>query len=90
MDYREKFRKDVVIDYICYRKYGHNELDDPSFTQPTMYNVIQNRKSIPEMYANQLKVTVSFCENRFHASSKNCSVPFEKERYRTLNERTFL
>ena len=59
MDYREKFRKDVIIDYICYRKYGHNELDDPSFTQPTMYNVIRNRKSIPEMYADQLKVKLS-------------------------------
>ena len=56
MDYREKFRKDVIIDYICYRKYGHNELDDPSFTQPIMYNVIKHRTSIPDMYAEQIKV----------------------------------
>ena len=56
MDYREKFRKDVIIDYMCYRKYGHNELDDPSFTQPIMYNVIRSRRSIPDMYAEQIKV----------------------------------
>ena len=61
MDYREKFRKDVIIDYLCYRKYGHNELDDPSFTQPIMYNVIHSRKSIPEIYAEQIKVILSLC-----------------------------
>lgn len=57
MDYREKFRKDVIIDYICFRKYGHNELDDPSFTQPLMYKVIKNRKSIPDSYADELVVS---------------------------------
>ncbi|XP_052276255.1 2-oxoadipate dehydrogenase complex component E1-like isoform X2 [Dreissena polymorpha] len=57
MQYRQKFRKDVIIDFICYRKYGHNELDDPSFTQPIMYNAIRNRKSIPDSYAEQLKGT---------------------------------
>lgn len=56
MDYREKFRKDVIIDFICFRKYGHNELDDPSFTQPVMYNVINSRKSIPDSYAEQILV----------------------------------
>ncbi|KAL3874391.1 hypothetical protein ACJMK2_037417 [Sinanodonta woodiana] len=54
MDYRKKFRKDVILDFICFRKYGHNELDDPLFTQPVMYQVIQNRKSIPDMYANRV------------------------------------
>ncbi|XP_052769860.1 2-oxoadipate dehydrogenase complex component E1-like [Mya arenaria] len=53
-DYRQRFRKDVIIDFICFRKYGHNELDDPSFTQPLMYNAIKDRKSIPDSYAEQL------------------------------------
>lgn len=60
MGYRQKFRKDVIIDYICFRKYGHNELDDPSFTQPLMYSTIRNRKSIPDMYADQLVVSQLF------------------------------
>ncbi|XP_060070880.1 2-oxoadipate dehydrogenase complex component E1-like [Ylistrum balloti] len=54
MDYRNKFRKDVIIDFICFRKYGHNEIDDPSFTQPIMYRTINSRTSIPDMYANKL------------------------------------
>lgn len=65
MDYREKFRKDVIIDYICYRKYGHNELDDPSFTQPIMYNVIKHRTSIPDMYAEQIKVSYLVSDSDF-------------------------
>ena len=58
MEYRQKFRKDVIIDFICYRKYGHNELDDPSFTQPVMYNIINNRQSIPDSYKEQLMVSL--------------------------------
>ncbi|XP_059162546.1 2-oxoadipate dehydrogenase complex component E1-like [Physella acuta] len=54
MEYRHKFRRDVIIDYLCYRKWGHNELDEPMFTQPNMYKVINSRKSIPENYAQSL------------------------------------
>ncbi|KAK7480383.1 hypothetical protein BaRGS_00028430 [Batillaria attramentaria] len=54
MDYRHKFRKDVFLDLICFRKHGHNELDDPMFTQPIMYKAISSRRSIPDLYAAQL------------------------------------
>ncbi|KJV57501.1 oxoglutarate dehydrogenase (succinyl-transferring), E1 component [Orientia chuto str. Dubai] len=54
MAYRQKFAKDVVIDIICYRKYGHNEGDEPMFTQATMYNVIKNKVSVTELYAQKL------------------------------------
>ena len=54
MDYRNTFKKDVVIDLVCYRRYGHNEADEPSATQPLMYKVIRSRCSVPELYAQKL------------------------------------
>lgn len=53
-EYRQTFGKDVVIDLIGYRKMGHNEMDNPSFTQPLMYNLIKNIKPVKEIYKKQL------------------------------------
>jgi 2-oxoglutarate dehydrogenase E1 component len=53
-EYRQKFAKDVVIDMFCYRRFGHNEGDDPSFTQPQMYKVIAGQKSTRELYSERL------------------------------------
>ena len=53
-EYRQKFGKDVVLDIICYRRYGHNEGDDPSFTQPLMYQAIGKRPSTRKIYADRL------------------------------------
>ncbi|XP_050405927.1 2-oxoadipate dehydrogenase complex component E1 [Patella vulgata] len=61
MKYRQKFRKDIIIDLMCYRKYGHNELDDPAFTNPLMYQAINSRKSIPDLYAEKI-VSEGICE----------------------------
>ncbi|MFT7473241.1 MAG: 2-oxoglutarate decarboxylase [Verrucomicrobiales bacterium] len=52
--YREKFKKDVVIDMIGYRRHGHNEGDDPSYTQPLMYRAIQGRRSVRMLYTEAL------------------------------------
>ena len=52
--YREKFNKDVVIDMIGYRRHGHNEGDDPSYTQPLMYRAIENRRSVRKLYTEAL------------------------------------
>jgi 2-oxoglutarate dehydrogenase E1 component len=54
LDFREKWGRDVVIDLICYRKYGHNEGDEPAFTQPTMYTAIRNRPAVQKVYSDRL------------------------------------
>ena len=54
LDYRLRFRKDIVIDLLCYRKYGHNEADEPAVTQPVMYKAIRNKIGVRETYGNQL------------------------------------
>jgi 2-oxoglutarate dehydrogenase E1 component len=54
VDYRQTFRKDVVIDMYCYRKYGHNETDEPSFTQPLLYKSIDAHPSAIEVYTKKL------------------------------------
>ncbi|MGA1461387.1 MAG: multifunctional oxoglutarate decarboxylase/oxoglutarate dehydrogenase thiamine pyrophosphate-binding subunit/dihydrolipoyllysine-residue succinyltransferase subunit, partial [Ilumatobacteraceae bacterium] len=53
-EYRQKFHKDVVIDMICYRRHGHNEGDDPSYTQPLMYKAIAERRSVRKLYVETL------------------------------------
>jgi len=53
-DYRQQFKKDIVIDMVCYRKYGHNEGDDPSYTQPLLYRKIHDLKSVGEIYTERL------------------------------------
>jgi multifunctional 2-oxoglutarate metabolism enzyme len=52
--YRQVFKKDVVIDMVCYRKRGHNETDNPSFTQPLMYDIIEGKRSTRKVYTEAL------------------------------------
>jgi 2-oxoglutarate dehydrogenase E1 component len=52
--YRQKFKADVVIDLVCYRRRGHNEGDDPSMTQPLMYNLIEAKRSVRTLYTEAL------------------------------------
>ena len=53
-DYRQTFNRDVVIDMTCYRRHGHNEGDDPSYTLPLMYKKIDNRRSVRKLYTESL------------------------------------
>lgn len=53
-EYRQTFHRDVIIDLICYRRYGHNELDDPTFTQPRMYAQIDGHRPNSQVYADDL------------------------------------
>ncbi|MFZ5608078.1 MAG: 2-oxoglutarate dehydrogenase E1 component [Pseudomonadota bacterium] len=54
-EFRQTFRRDVVIDLICYRRFGHNESDEPAFTQPLMYQAIRKHPSVVKVYADRLK-----------------------------------
>ena len=53
-EFRQAFNKDVVIDMVCYRRRGHNEGDDPSMTQPLMYNLIEAKRSVRKLYTEAL------------------------------------
>ncbi len=55
MEYRQKFHRDVVVDMWCYRRFGHNEGDEPGFTQPLMYKEIRQHPPVSEIYSSRLK-----------------------------------
>ena len=52
--YRQRFRRDVVVDLICYRRWGHNETDDPSYSNPTLYQKIEKHRSVRKIYTERL------------------------------------
>ncbi|HEY5975213.1 MAG TPA: 2-oxoglutarate dehydrogenase E1 component [Geobacteraceae bacterium] len=81
LDYRQAFGRDVVIEVICYRRHGHNEGDEPFFTQPLMYEQIKSRPPAHEVYAAQLAsagVAVSVGELR-EAISAQLTAALDKE-----------
>ncbi|GAA4030122.1 multifunctional oxoglutarate decarboxylase/oxoglutarate dehydrogenase thiamine pyrophosphate-binding subunit/dihydrolipoyllysine-residue succinyltransferase subunit [Arthrobacter methylotrophus] len=53
-EFRQRFHKDVIVDMVCYRRRGHNEGDDPSMTQPLMYNLIEAKRSVRKLYTESL------------------------------------
>ena len=54
VEYRQKFGKDIFIDMLCYRRHGHNESDEPKFTQPKLYNLIAKHPNPREVYVKKL------------------------------------
>lgn len=54
VEYRQKFQKDIFVDMVCYRRHGHNESDEPKFTQPSLYNLISKHPNPREVYNKQL------------------------------------
>ncbi|MEI6247333.1 MAG: 2-oxoglutarate dehydrogenase E1 component [Verrucomicrobiota bacterium] len=59
LEYRQQFAADAVVDIVCYRRYGHNETDEPAFTQPVLYRTISNHSSVAELYASRLTTSGS-------------------------------
>ncbi|TFC63685.1 multifunctional oxoglutarate decarboxylase/oxoglutarate dehydrogenase thiamine pyrophosphate-binding subunit/dihydrolipoyllysine-residue succinyltransferase subunit [Cryobacterium sp. TMT2-15-1] len=66
--YRQEFKRDVVIDLVCYRRRGHNEGDDPSMTQPLMYNLIEAKRSVRKLYTEALVGRGDITEEEYEAS----------------------
>jgi 2-oxoglutarate dehydrogenase E1 component len=69
--YRQQFKRDVVIDLVCYRRRGHNEGDDPSMTQPLMYNLIEAKRSVRTLYTEALVGRGDITEEEYEASHKD-------------------
>lgn len=69
--YRQKFKKDVVIDLIGYRRHGHNETDEPSFTQPQMYKIIKSHPTVLALYGQKLVKSGLLDDSRLAETMKN-------------------
>jgi 2-oxoglutarate dehydrogenase E1 component len=76
-EFRQKFKRDVVIDMFCYRKYGHNEGDEPMFTQPMMYNAIKDKFSPAKIYSTQLSNEGAISDAEIKAIYKEFTDHFE-------------
>jgi 2-oxoglutarate dehydrogenase E1 component len=70
-DWRKKYKKDIVIDIVCYRRHGHNEFDEPMFTQPRMYKAIHKQKRVLEKYIDQLLNEKIFPKEKIEENKKN-------------------
>lgn len=91
-EYRQEFHKDVIIDLVCYRRRGHNEGDDPSMTQPVMYNLIDRKPSTFSVYTTNLvgrgDLTEEQCEQLLDAYRDNLEHILNEARAGHLNTDT--
>jgi 2-oxoglutarate dehydrogenase E1 component len=69
--FRQEFKKDVVIDLVCYRRRGHNEGDDPSMTQPLMYSLIEHKRSVRKLYTEALVGRGDISEEEYEAAHRD-------------------
>ncbi len=78
LEYRNKFKKDVVIDMVCYRRHGHNEADEPSATQPMMYRKIRAIETTRTIYAKKIiadkVLTQHQCDVMAHSVRRNTGI----------------
>ena len=83
-DFRQAFNKDVVVDLVCYRRYGHNEGDEPAFTQPAMYALIDQHRSVRKLYTellvNRGDLTIDQCEAALADFQARLGQAFEETR----------
>ncbi len=84
LEYRQRFQRDVVIDLIAYRRHGHNEGDDPSYTQPEMYKVIESTRPVRKLYTERLvrrgDISVEQAEEFLRDFEERMSTAFDETR----------
>lgn len=78
-EYRQKFNKDIFVDMVCYRKWGHNEGDDPHYTQPQMYHLIKNHIGVRDLYNTKLA--------EWGVAEKELALNMEKDFWKELQDR---
>lgn len=78
-EFRQKFNKDVVIDMVCYRRHGHNEGDEPAFTQPIMYRKIKEQPTTREVYAKRLVTEGSLTQEETDKINSDFFARLEKD-----------
>jgi len=88
-EYRQTFKSDVVVDLVCYRRYGHNEGDDPSFTQPAMYEIIRKHPTVRTLYAQQLAQQARISAEDSEAIKQRCMQEFDAALTRARAESQF-
>jgi 2-oxoglutarate dehydrogenase complex dehydrogenase (E1) component-like enzyme len=85
VDFRREWHKDVVIDMVCYRRRGHNEADNPSFTQPLMYDIIDKKRSVRKLYTEALVGRGDITLEDAEAALKDFQAQLEKVFIETRN-----
>ena len=83
LEYRQEFGRDVVIDLVCYRRHGHNEADEPAFTQPRIYRTISNKKSTAALFKERLIAEQEMGQEEILQVENECRSRIETE-YETL------
>jgi 2-oxoglutarate dehydrogenase E1 component len=79
VEYRQRFKKDVVVDLFCYRRHGHNESDEPAFTQPLMYRTIARHPTTRQIYAERLAAAGITDENAAQALASRYIAELERQ-----------
>ena len=77
-EFRQKFKKDIILDIICYRRYGHNEGDEPLYTQPIMYKIIKNHPTLKKIYSEKLISTGIISTEEFNKLNDEFNSHLEK------------
>ena len=78
VEFRSTFKKDIIVDFVCYRRRGHNETDEPFATQPVMYKEIKSKDTVTNIYSNKLIAKKSVDESKFEKFKKDYRNNMEK------------
>lgn len=83
LEYRQTFKRDVVIDMWCYRKFGHNESDEPAFTQPLMYQRVSEKRPVVDIYVDQLIKEGHITREQYDAMAGDLRTKLDEAQTRT-------